>query len=78
MMEMGQITPPIGINVFVIHGVAKDMQVPMSKIFKGIIPFIVVEVIVIFLLTLFPEIVLLLPEAMDVLPAIEWAFLSGY
>ena len=71
MMEMGQITPPIGINVFVIHGVAKDMNVPMSTIFKGIVPFIIVEVLVILLLTVFPGIVLFLPGAMDVLPAIE-------
>jgi tripartite ATP-independent transporter DctM subunit len=71
MMEMGQITPPIGINVFVIHGVAKKMNVPMATIFRGIIPFIVVEVIVIIFLTLFPDIVLLLPEAMDVLAPID-------
>jgi len=68
MMEMGQITPPIGINVFVIHGVAKD--IPVGKVFLGILPFILVEIIVIFLLTLFPDLVLLLPNAMDVLAPI--------
>ncbi len=71
MMEMGQITPPIGLNVFVIHGVAKKYEIPMATIFRGIIPFIIVEVIVIFLLTLFPEIVLFLPEGMDVLAPID-------
>lgn len=71
MMEMGQITPPIGINVFVIHGVAKKYDVKMATIFRGIIPFIIVEVIVIILLTLFPEIVLWLPNSMDVLAPLE-------
>ena len=71
MMEMGQITPPIGINVFVIHGVAKKYNVRMATIFKGIIPFIIVEIIVIFLLTLFPEIVLYLPNSMDILAPLE-------
>jgi tripartite ATP-independent transporter DctM subunit len=71
MMEMGQITPPIGINVFVIHGVAKKYDVRMATIFKGIVPFIIVEVIVIFLLTLFPEIVLWLPNSMDILAPLE-------
>jgi tripartite ATP-independent transporter DctM subunit len=69
MMEMGQITPPIGINVFVIHGIADN--VGMGQVFKGILPFIVVEVLVIAFLTIFPEIVMWLPDAMDVLPAIE-------
>ncbi|MBX2878516.1 MAG: TRAP transporter large permease subunit [Granulosicoccus sp.] len=71
MMEMGQITPPIGINVFVIHGVAKKYDVRMATIFKGIIPFIIVEIVVIFLLTLFPGIVLYLPNSMDVLAPLE-------
>ena len=71
MMEMGQITPPIGINVFVIHGVAKQYNVKMATIFKGIIPFIIVEIIVIFLLTMFPDIVLYLPNSMDVLAPLD-------
>ncbi|MBU2647010.1 TRAP transporter large permease subunit [bacterium] len=70
MMEMGQISPPIGLNVFVIHGVAKKFDIPMATIFRGIIPFVIVEVLVIILLTIFPEIVLLLPEGMDVLAPI--------
>jgi tripartite ATP-independent transporter DctM subunit len=68
MMEMGQITPPVGINVFVISGVAGD--VPLSTIFRGIFPFVVVEVILIIILTIFPQIALVLPNAMEVLPDI--------
>ncbi len=68
MMEMGQITPPVGINVFVISGVAKD--VPMMTIFKGIMPFILAEIMIIIIITLFPGIVMWLPNMMDTLPSI--------
>ena len=69
MMEMGQITPPVGINVFVIASVADN--VPMGQIFKGIVPFVFVMVLVIIILAIFPQIVLYLPNAMDVLPSID-------
>jgi tripartite ATP-independent transporter DctM subunit len=62
LVELGCITPPVGMNVFVVAGVAKD--VPMSSIFKGIFPFVVVELFLIFLLAVFPGIALLLPNAM--------------
>jgi len=68
MMEMGQITPPVGINVFVISGVAKD--VPMVKIFRGILPFLLVQVLVILLLLLFPSLATYLPGFMKTLPSI--------
>jgi tripartite ATP-independent transporter DctM subunit len=68
MMEMGQISPPVGINVFVIAAVAKD--VPMGRIFTGILPFILCEVATIVLLCLFPKIALFLPDLMNVLPPI--------
>jgi len=62
MMEMGQITPPIGMNVFVIAGVAKS--VPLGSIFKGILPFVIVEVIFVVILTIFPQIATWLPTTM--------------
>ena len=68
MMEMGQITPPVGLNVFVIAGVAKD--VPMITIFRGIFPFVLAMVIVIIILTIFPDLALFLPNSMDTLPSI--------
>ena len=71
MMEMGQITPPIGINVFVIHGVARKYDVSMATIYRGIIPFVIVEILVILLLTIFPDIALWLPNSMDVLAPLE-------
>lgn len=62
MMEMGQITPPVGVNVFVIAGIAKD--VPMGTIFKGILPFWGVQILVVILLTIFPQIALWIPSMM--------------
>ncbi|MCL6479704.1 MAG: TRAP transporter large permease subunit, partial [Peptococcaceae bacterium] len=59
VMEMGQITPPIGINVFAIHSVAKD--VPMETIFRGILPFFICMVLLVIALTVFPQIALYLP-----------------
>jgi tripartite ATP-independent transporter DctM subunit len=63
MLEMSLITPPVGVNVFVIKGVAKD--VPMYTIFKGIWPFWVAMLVSLFFLTLFPDIALFLPEGMS-------------
>jgi tripartite ATP-independent transporter DctM subunit len=58
-MEMGQITPPIGVNVFAIASVARD--VPMQKIFRGILPYFICMVFCVLLLVLFPQIALYLP-----------------
>ncbi len=62
MLEMALITPPVGVNVFIIKGVAQD--VPMYTIFKGIWPFWVAMLVSLIILTLFPEIALLLPNTM--------------
>ena len=69
VMEMGVITPPIGINVFIIAGVAKD--IPMGTIFKGITLFLVAMILVIVILTIFPDIALVLPNSMETLAALE-------
>jgi tripartite ATP-independent transporter DctM subunit len=58
MMEMGLITPPVGLNVYVISGMAKE--IPMTTIFQGIMPFLLAIVVMIALLILFPEIALIL------------------
>ena len=62
MLEMALITPPVGVNVFVIKGVSKD--VPMYTIFRGIWPFWVAMLISLVILTIFPEIALYLPNTM--------------
>jgi len=61
-MEMGQITPPIGVNVFAIASVAKG--VPMQDIFRGIVPFLICMIICVVLLTVFPQIALYLPSVL--------------
>ena len=63
-LEIGMITPPIGLNVFVIKGVVGDLATT-SLIFKGIMWFLVSDLIVIILLMAFPEIVLYLPSLME-------------
>jgi TRAP-type C4-dicarboxylate transport system permease large subunit len=57
--EMGVITPPVGVNVFVIKGIAPD--VPLYVIFRGIFPFLIALIIMTALLVIFPQIALLLP-----------------
>jgi C4-dicarboxylate transporter DctM subunit len=60
--EMGVITPPVGINVYVVHGVARD--VPLETIFKGVMPLFTALIICNILILLFPEIALFLPNLM--------------
>ncbi len=62
MVEMAQITPPVGINVYVMKGVAKD--IPMSTIFRGIVPFFIADIFHVALLIAVPQITLFLPSLM--------------
>jgi len=62
VLEMGLISPPVGINVFVVKGVAED--VPMGKIFAGIMPFWLAMLVCVIILIVFPEIALYLPNTM--------------
>jgi tripartite ATP-independent transporter DctM subunit len=63
MAEMGQITPPVGINVFALAGVAKE--VPLGTIFKGIFPFLIADIIRIALVFFIPGLALWLPSLMS-------------
>jgi len=60
--QIGVITPPVGINVYVVSGVARD--VPLQVIFKGVIPLLIALIIGTFLLIPFPQIALFLPGLM--------------
>ncbi|MFC1494806.1 TRAP transporter large permease [Thermodesulfobacteriota bacterium] len=60
--EMGVITPPVGINVYVVHGVARE--VPLLTIFRGVMPLFAALIICNILILLFPEIALFLPNMM--------------
>jgi C4-dicarboxylate transporter DctM subunit len=61
--EMGVITPPVGINVYVVNGVAPD--VPLQDIFAGCLPFVIALVVCNALLVIFPEIPLFLPNLLQ-------------
>jgi len=60
--EMGVITPPVGVNVYVVHGIAKD--IPLEVIFKGVAPFVLALLACVAILLTFPQIVLFLPGLM--------------
>ncbi|MCI8991809.1 MAG: TRAP transporter large permease [Eubacterium sp.] len=61
MMALGSITPPVGVVVFILSGASK---IPVMKLFKGCLPFIVTELVVIVILCIFPQIVTWLPSTM--------------
>lgn len=63
VVEVGLITPPVGLNVFVITGIAKD--IPMSDTFRGVVPFLISDVVRIGLLLAFPIVVLAMPHALQ-------------
>jgi TRAP-type C4-dicarboxylate transport system permease large subunit len=60
--QIGVITPPVGINVYVVSGVARD--VPLQTIFRGVIPLLIALIVGTALLIPFPRIALLLPGLM--------------
>ena len=60
--EMGLITPPVGLNVFIIKGIS---GVPIGKIFKGVVPHLVADLLQVIFLVMFPQITMMLPNLMD-------------
>jgi C4-dicarboxylate transporter DctM subunit len=58
--EMGVITPPVGVNVYVNKGIAED--VPLETIFRGIFPFLAALVVAVAILMAFPQIATFLPS----------------
>ncbi|MEO8441082.1 MAG: TRAP transporter large permease subunit [Betaproteobacteria bacterium] len=62
MVEVGLITPPVGLNVYVLKGVAKDVS--MGDIFRGCGWFVFVDIINVALLLAFPAIILYIPKTM--------------
>jgi tripartite ATP-independent transporter DctM subunit len=62
VVELGLITPPVGMNVFVINAMAKD--VPMTETFIGVMPFFLAEIVRVLLLASFPALTLWLPKVL--------------
>jgi C4-dicarboxylate transporter DctM subunit len=59
-MEVGLITPPVGLNLYVINGIAPD--VPLSRILWGSLPYVLCMLLAIFILCIFPGIATWLPD----------------
>jgi TRAP-type C4-dicarboxylate transport system permease large subunit len=62
MAEICLITPPIGLNCFVVNGVRPD--IPLTTVFRGIFPFFVADVATVGLFLAFPQIILWVPQLM--------------
>lgn len=60
VVEVGLVTPPMGLNVFVIDATAKD--VPMAETFRGVMPFLLTDFLRIALLVSLPTLTLALPR----------------
>ncbi|MBI2203468.1 MAG: TRAP transporter large permease [Candidatus Rokubacteria bacterium] len=62
VVQIGLIAPPVGLNVFVIGGMARD--VPLATIYRGVMPFLAAMIVLLVMLTVWPEIALVLPNRM--------------
>jgi C4-dicarboxylate transporter, DctM subunit len=62
VVQIGLIAPPVGLNVFVIGGMARD--VPLTTIYRGILPFLAAQIVLLVFLTLWPDLALVLPASM--------------
>jgi len=66
MLEIGLITPPLGLNAIIIREQAKEiLDVPVSVVYRGIVPFLIADIVHVSLLFAFPAIVLFLPNFMS-------------
>jgi TRAP-type C4-dicarboxylate transport system permease large subunit len=61
IIEIGMITPPFGINLFILSGVIKE---PLGTLYKGVLPFVIADFCHVALLVAIPQITLLLPSMM--------------
>jgi tripartite ATP-independent transporter DctM subunit len=64
LLEIGMITPPVGLNVFVLKSVVGE-QVPIGTIFQGVTYFLLADLVIVLVLVAFPEVVLYLPSLLD-------------
>ena len=63
VVEVGLITPPVGLNVFIINSMAKD--VPMLETFKGVLPFFLSDAVRVAIILAFPAVALVLPRLLE-------------
>ena len=60
MTEIGLLTPPFGLNLFILSG--NMPEVPMRTIYRGVLPFVIVNIVLLLLFILIPDIVLFTPR----------------
>jgi len=60
VVQMGVITPPVGVNVYVVSGI--DRRIPLQDIFRGAWPYVVILVLMSALMLVFPDLALALPR----------------
>ena len=63
LIELSCITPPVGLNLFVVAGTAREF-VGMNDVYRGVLPFVILELMTLLILLIFPEISLYLPKLM--------------
>ena len=61
-LEIGLVTPPVGLNLYVVKNIAPE--VPMAKVLLGVVPFVIIDLLVIVLLCIWPELALWRPNKM--------------
>jgi len=61
LLEIGMVTPPVGMNVFVVKSVVGDL-VTTSQVFRGILWFLVMDIVLIFIFIMYPDLILFLPN----------------
>jgi TRAP-type C4-dicarboxylate transport system permease large subunit len=59
MIELGQITPPVGINAYVVSGIS---GIPPERVFRGVWPFTALDILISLIIFVFPPVVLFLPN----------------
>ncbi len=64
LSEIGLITPPVGVNCFVVAGAAPKGLVTLNDVFAGIVPYVVAGLVMVVILTVFPDLALYLPRSM--------------
>lgn len=65
MCEICLVTPPVGLNVYIVHGVAP--HIPLEEIFRGVAPFVFMDILTVALFMVFPGIITWLPSTMGVM-----------
>jgi len=63
LIEVGVVTPPVGLNCYVVNGMRPD--IPLEKIFLGVTPFLIGEIFIIGVIVAFPDLILLIPNMMQ-------------